>query len=810
MNRDILVGQVEIRARLSARLAQLQVSLRPNVVDVLITHCEVNERHGTGVLLRNMFGRGAGFFSIRSHNLYEGVQSFGERDVCLTHAADMAAASAGVARALEEMMPRRILAIPYFLDDVLSALAIKKTFGVPLCTYIMDDQNVHTAGIPDAAMAELLGLSDLRLGISRDLCEAYEAKYGFKFWFLPPVVPSSLVLDRAEGPADRGANRGVLVGNIWSQQWLDQLRVVIRRSQTRIDWFANPKREWLSFDPVDLERDGIVLRGYLPEDQLTPLLRSYPYAVVTTGSTDEAADRPEFARLSLPSRVPYIAATANTPIILLGRADSATGRFLEHLDVGRVSPYDPARFRQVLEEVCRPATQWRMRRRAAEVARVFSAEGLADWLWTSLGRGEAADTRFEDLMPRRLGAAVTPTASRAGSLQQADVVITADEVTDRHGTGALVKRIFAGSPNLLSIRSFNHYGGDHTFGAVSLCLNHSGLSRLQVFHSVATALRTCTIKRVFCVPYFCEDVLTAIAVKELFAVPLATYIMDDQNICVDRIPDALMRELLVKSSLRLATHPELRDAYEEKFGLSFSLLPAIVPARLIPTDLPPAAGPPSAAPGALLGSVWSERWFAMLQATLEGAGIALDWYGNTEYHWQRASRAELVQRGLRPFGVLPEDRLAERLKAYGYVVVPTGTLDDRDDRREVSELSLPGRILFALATSHTPIIVLGSARTPAARWVERFQVGAVCDYEATAFRDSVERITRPEIQRRLRQNAAAIAGSFSDDGITEWVWESLARGEPCDQRFERLMSLSTGAAAAVREPPAPASVPREG
>ena len=37
--------------------------------------------------------------------------------------------------------------------------------------------------------------------------------------------------------------------------------------------------------------------------------------------------------------------------------------------------------------------------------------------------------------------------------------------------------------------------------------------------------------------------------------------MDDENMTVDIIPDALMREFLEKCSLRLATHPELRDAY---------------------------------------------------------------------------------------------------------------------------------------------------------------------------------------------------------------------------------------------------------
>ena len=42
-----------------------------------------------------------------------------------------------------------------------------------------------------------------------------------------------------------------------------------------------------------------------------------------------------------------------------------------------------------------------------------------------------------------------------------------------------------------------------------------------------------------------------------------------------------MNEFLAKSDVSFATHPELRDAHETKFGLKFWLLPAVVPDRLI-------------------------------------------------------------------------------------------------------------------------------------------------------------------------------------------------------------------------------------
>jgi hypothetical protein len=102
--------------------------------------------------------------------------------------------------------------------------------------------------------------------------------------------------------------------------------------------------------------------------------------------------------------------------------------------------------------------------------------------------------------------------------------------------------------------------------------------------------------------------------------------------------------------------------------------------------------------GALLGSMWSETWFSMLESALAGSGVTLDWFGNSEYYWLKGASQRLQASGITPRGLLPEDELAARLRQHRFVVVPTGTLDERDDRQELSRLSLPGRIIFALAT----------------------------------------------------------------------------------------------------------------
>ncbi len=39
----------------------------------------------------------------------------------------------------------------------------------------------------------------------------------------------------------------------------------------------------------------------------------------------------------------------------------------------------------------------------------------------------------------------------------------------------------------------------------------------------------------------------------------------------------------------------------------------------------------------------------------------------------------------------------------------------------------------------------------------------------------------------MRRNALLAAQRFTDAGAGEWIWESLARGEPIDGRYEDLM-----------------------
>ncbi len=310
----LLEYQVKFRRKLKKILGRLKAIKTSREYDFIVCHCEVNQHQGVGILLKRLFPDGQKIVSIRY--LYDGKEDFARFSFLISHDnnKDIAAAVAKIQSLIIHINPRRILAIPYFPDDVINAIAIRRLLGVPLCTYIMNGQNIYAQGISDELMRELISQSDLCLGISREICREYEAKYNKKFWFLPPVAPASLVAkSHLIMPSSGNSKHGIMIGNVWSQQWLEDLRKTVSNSGIQIHWYGNPNKQWLSFDEEELAADGIIFHGYLGEEELVDRLRQAYFAVIPTASEFNPQQRQEIARLSLPSRIPFIVATSHTP-----------------------------------------------------------------------------------------------------------------------------------------------------------------------------------------------------------------------------------------------------------------------------------------------------------------------------------------------------------------------------------------------------------------------------------------------------------------------------------------------------------------
>jgi FkbM family methyltransferase len=263
--------------------------------------------------------------------------------------------------------------------------------------------------------------------------------------------------------------------------------------------------------------------------------------------------------------------------------------------------------------------------------------------------------------------------------------------------------------------------------------------------------------------------------------------------------------------MRLAISPELRRAYEQQYGLKFWLLPPMVAKELVKIHNPLDGEAKRDNQGILVGNIWSQKYLDIFRETVRKTGVSIDWYCNNydNPRWLTFDKEELKSDGITIYPPLQETELAEKLKNYSFAVIPSGKLDESDNIQNIARLSLPSRIPFILASSQTPFIVLGNPETAAARFVQRFEVGFVSDYQAPNFQKVVNHLSLPDVQKKLRQNAANIAELFSAKDMDKWLWESLEQGQPTDLKFEKLMPYSPNEVVYYLEPPAPGDIWRD-
>lgn len=384
----------------SERRSPVAPTQRSGPIDLLVTHCEVSERHGTGVLLRRLFLDGPPMASVRALDLYGAEQDFGAMRYRLTnHSAGWTEVLRELLDAVGSLEVRRILCVPYSIADVYLALAAREAFGAPMCTWVMDDQNIESQGLPDELLKRLFERSGLLLAISPELQRAYREKFDPRFALAPPAVSARFLLTTPVAPdAERVARcRGMIFGNIWGERWLGDLLETLNGAGVVLDWHSGGGTPWMRIDSAALQRAGVEIRPHVPEESLVAALRASPFVVVPSGTFDGDDSHRFVARLSLPSRLPYLAATAGTPVVILGHPDTAAARFVTRHGLGVVVPYDQQAFLSAVDAVCKPEAQVRHRSAAAKLAPSLSAGGMADWIWRSLEVGGPIDRRFEAL-----------------------------------------------------------------------------------------------------------------------------------------------------------------------------------------------------------------------------------------------------------------------------------------------------------------------------------------------------------------------------------------------------------------------------
>ena len=237
---------------------------------LVITHAEVCDRHGTGALLGKIFENEHALVVFYSRNIFN-HQSRGTVTHHVPHQggswgaeAELEVAERKVATLLDDHEVKRILCVPFFPDDALSAIAAAKVTSAPLVTYIMDDQNLFFQGIADPLMKMLLERSAMRFAISEALRSGFEEKYGLPVWIIPPAncrrwfAPSDFPSPNNQPP------KGVIIGNVWSPEILEEVRGLIKASGLTVEWFGNAGKPFIQLDAAELAKEGLILHGIVP------------------------------------------------------------------------------------------------------------------------------------------------------------------------------------------------------------------------------------------------------------------------------------------------------------------------------------------------------------------------------------------------------------------------------------------------------------------------------------------------------------------------------------------------------------------
>ena len=367
-----------------------------------------------------------------------------------------------------------------------------------------------------------------------------------------------------------------------------------------------------------------------------------------------------------------------------------------------------------------------------------------------------------------------------------DLLLSHVEVTRLQGTGVLIERFFPDSTQFVTVRSRTLYKGALNFGGLHFSLELPGLCEADRLAVLQRLLAPYKIRRILCVPFFASDFMHGLAAHALTGAPLCTYVMDDQVLHARDVPQDLAQRLFAASDLRLAISPEMIAEYSAWFKCSFGLLPPIITTQAdeCPNEWTGTRG--SGRHCAMVGNIWSAKQFAQLRAFTRAANLRADWFGNTKVAWLPQDKGALEADGIFCQGFLPEPELARRLSSYPFVVLPSGTLDGTEDNEWLTRLSLPSRMVFILTKTLTPMLVLGSARTAAARFVNQFGLGVSSNYDAAEAQDKIAELTIPARRTTLMANARRVAPAFLLPGCGEWLWRSLAAKRPEPTPFDHL------------------------
>jgi hypothetical protein len=402
LSRDSLGEQV--RRRLIAAAQDRQD------VDLVIMANEINFAHGTGILMSRILAELPSYVLFRAFDHWGGVQVVEPTADFVLHrySQDRQTIASFLASRLAPYAPRSIFAVPYTREDVIMALTAKAMTGAPLAIWVMDDNSLSNEGIPPDLMRELVLVADARFVISDVMRAAYEAHFGLPFWVLPPLVARRFLrTEVCPPPSEDVPRRGAIVGNIWHQAWLQNAIEALSGVDVPIEWYTSSNDlHFLDYTEADLARAGIVIKSDLTHDEIAARVEQSTFILVPSFSgTETDGHAAAIGRLSLPSKMPFVTATAGTPFLVLTNGESGAADYVRSFDLGEVTPYDREAIVEAISRLADPETQRSVRERSFAIGPALDVTGLHAFLVDAARNRSLTDDRFERLFS---------TAPRAG------------------------------------------------------------------------------------------------------------------------------------------------------------------------------------------------------------------------------------------------------------------------------------------------------------------------------------------------------------------------------------------------------------
>ncbi len=368
-----------------------------------------------------------------------------------------------------------------------------------------------------------------------------------------------------------------------------------------------------------------------------------------------------------------------------------------------------------------------------------------------------------------------------GVREHVDVLVSCNEVNERHGTGILIKRMFADPNTVISVRATNDYAGDQDWGRVQAVAPATAIDRAALSRWVLQLTHRFHVDRVFCVPYGERELEIALALHDATRVPFCLYVMDDHNVQESGISDGIMREAIEKAHVRLAISSDLRDQYELKYGRRFWIAPPTIMHR----QQTPAAPTPGTA--VVIGNIWGKSWLDKFRAAVRGSGLAVTWFANNpNASWLGESLEGLADDGITMLPPLTEPELAIRLQEFEIALLPSTPVIEGAENPGVAALSLPSRVPFILGASSLPVVVLGDERTCASRFVRHFGVGCASAYTTESLLAAIQMIRSNEWADGHAHRLSSLRVALDCADVPGWFRSTLDAGRPLNVQFESL------------------------